>query len=90
MKGLIKDFTCSFLNLLHFGAGDRARAFTKSNCSGSIRLVKIHVFLNGCLYLTLIDMGGGGAEFAPPSSFFELYEKVLEVESSKSVTFQEM
>ena len=38
--------------------------------------------------LTLFDMGGGGIR--PPSSFFEVYEKVLEVETWKSVTFQEM
>ena len=30
-------------------------------------------------YLTLFDMGGGGIR--PPSSFSELYEKVLEVET---------
>ena len=39
--------------------------------------------------LTLFDMGEGGIR-PPPSSFFELYEKVLEVETWKSVTFQEM
>ena len=53
MKGLIKDFTCSFLNLLHFGAG--ARAFTKINGSGSIRQVKIHVYLKGCLELIILE-----------------------------------
>ena len=31
------------------------------------------------LGLTLIDMGG--VESTPPSSFFELYERVLEVET---------
>ena len=40
------------------------------------------VSLIRCVFdcLTLIDMGGG-AESAPPSSFFEVYEKVLEVET---------
>ena len=40
--------------------------------------------------ITLNPIRHGGGGIRPPSSFFEVYEKVLEAETSKSVTFQEM